>query len=399
MKPAEIIDILKEATKNLRREGVRTFLTLIGVVIGIAAIVSLLSIGSGLSIAVEEQFKSLGTNTIFVIPQGYGNMKISLGDSDIKAIESVSGVESVVPIYTSSAMLEFNGQKINVSVESADAKKAAIFDNTGYFDVQDGRNFYQNESGAVLIGDNIANEYFDKKINVGKQILINGETYKVIGILKKQAQSFGGGPSTGGAVFMSLDAFRRITESPSPTLIFAKTYTASDATDAADAIKKKLEKVHGDGSILAASAESLLNQVNSILGLVTIFLVGIAGISLVVGGVGIMNAMITSVMERTKEIGVMKALGASNNKVLAIFILEAAFIGAIGGIIGMIIGFTLSSIISEVGKQLGYGLTAAITPEIAIGALFFSMIVGMASGFYPALRAARMDPVVALRYS
>jgi len=394
-----IIDILGEAIKNLRREGLRTFLTLIGIVIGIAAIVSLLSIGGGLSAAVTEQFNSLGTNTIFVIPQGFGNMKISLDDSDIRAIESVSGVDSVIPIYASSAALEFNGQKVNVSVEAADAKKASLFSNTGYFDVQDGRNFYQNESGSVLIGVSIAHDDFDKPINIGKQILINGETYKVIGILKKQAQSFGGGPSTGDAVFMSLDALKRIANNPSPAIIFVKTVNASDATDAAAAIKKKLEKTHGDGSILASSAESLLDQVNSILGLVTIFLVGIAGISLIVGGVGITNAMVTSVMERTKEIGIMKALGASNNKVLSIFVLEAAFIGAIGGIIGIIIGFSLSSIISAVGVQMGYGLTAAITPEIAIGALAFSMVVGIVAGFYPARRAAKMDPVIALRHS
>ncbi|MBT7241196.1 MAG: FtsX-like permease family protein, partial [Candidatus Diapherotrites archaeon] len=125
---------------------------------------------------------------------------------------------------------------------------------------------------------------------------------------------------------------------------------------------------------------------------------GIAGISLIVGGIGIMNAMVTSVLERTKEIGLYKAIGASNTKVLSIFLLEAAFIGLIGGIIGILIGLGLASLIAIVGSVLNYALVAVVTPEIVLGGLGFSIIIGMVSGFYPALRASRLDPVEALRY-
>ena len=132
--------------------------------------------------------------------------------------------------------------------------------------------------------------------------------------------------------------------------------------------------------------------------IMTIFIVGIAGISLVVGGIGIMNAMVTSVMERTKEIGLYKAIGASNTKVLSIFLLEAAFIGLIGGIIGILIGFGMATLIAFVGTAMNYALVAVITPEIILGGIGFSIIIGMVSGFYPALRASRLDPVEALRY-
>jgi putative ABC transport system permease protein len=124
----------------------------------------------------------------------------------------------------------------------------------------------------------------------------------------------------------------------------------------------------------------------------------LASISLIVGGIGIMNAMITSVMERTKEIGLLKALGASNNKILSLFLLESAFIGLIGGIIGILIGFGLVELIAFIGTQSGFALVAVKNFEIIFGALAFSMIVGMLSGFYPALRASKLDPVEALRY-
>ena len=129
-----------------------------------------------------------------------------------------------------------------------------------------------------------------------------------------------------------------------------------------------------------------------------VMIAGIAGISLVVGGIGIMNAMITSVMERTREIGIMKALGASNNKILAIFLLESLFIGAIGGLIGIIVGYLLAVVIAAVGTAAGFGLIAYFGWEIMIGALLFAMVVGGVSGLLPAIRAANMDPVTALRY-
>ena len=165
-----------------------------------------------------------------------------------------------------------------------------------------------------------------------------------------------------------------------------------------DNIKELFEDKYGEGSVIVYTTDEILEQVNLLLGVVTIFIMGIAGISLIVGGIGIMNAMVTSVLERTREIGLYKALGASNTKVLAIFLLEAAFIGLIGGVIGVIFGFGMASLIAIVGTTAGYDLIAVITPEIILGGLGFSIFIGMASGFYPALRASRLDPVEALRY-
>jgi putative ABC transport system permease protein len=391
-------DLISESSKNLRRAGVRTYLTLLGVIIGIAAIVSLLSIGSGLGVAVEGQLDQLGGQTIFVIPGGIQNIRTSLTQKDVDNLRGLSGVDSVVPIYSASAILEFNDEKINVSISAANADEAELFANTGFFEVSEGRDFAKNESSSVLIGSKIAKEYFEKEINVRKQVKINGEYYKVIGILKPQAQSFGGGPDTGGTVYMSLDAFKRISPNPKPGIIFVTSDSKLNVTDTVDEIKEYFDDKYGDGSVNALSSEEILDRVNSLLGAITLFIAGLAGISLIVGGIGIMNAMITSVIERTKEIGLYKSLGASNNKILTIFILEAAFIGLIGGVIGTLIGFGLAELIAIIGTQSGFALFAVKSIDIIILSLGFSIVVGVVSGFYPALRAAKLDPVEALRY-
>jgi putative ABC transport system permease protein len=394
-------DVVFVSIKNLRKAGIRTFLTLIGVIIGIAAIVSLLSIGEGLNVAVEKQFETLGSNIIFVIPGSMSSTvgaRMKLTDSDISLMESVPNVTKAVPIYTGNAIMEFNNQKISVQINATDPTKASIFDNTKYFEVQEGREFSRNDTSAILIGAKVSTDLFDKTLGVKKLVKLNGEEFRVIGILKNQNQSFGGGPNTGNTIYMSLDALKRIQSNPQASLVFVQTSSGDTVKDAADLIKSKLEKKYGEKSVTVSTSEEILNQINSILGLITLFLAGVGGISLVVGGIGITNAMITSVLERTKEIGLMKSLGASNGLILALFLLEAAFIGAIGGLLGIALGYGLSIGIATIGQAAGFELLAAINMQITLGALLFAMLIGMGAGLLPALRAANMDPVVALRY-
>jgi putative ABC transport system permease protein len=394
-------DIIEVSFRNLKREGMRTFLTLIGVIIGIAAIVSLLSIGNGLSVAVEEQFQSLGTNTIFVIPGGGMTVaKIKINQTDLDAIESVSGVDYAIPIYSKSGMLGYNGEKVSVSVNAVDGKKAEILKNSGIMEVSEGRMIEKNDSEGIIIGSKIATDFFKRDLSLRKQILINGVNYNVVGILKPQQAGFGGAPNSGGAVYMSLEGFKRIVPESNlnPSIVFVKTITANDAKDSSDKIKDYFDEKYGEKSVLVSSSEELLEQVKTFLNLITIFITGIGAVSMLVGGIGIMNSMVTSVMERTREIGLMKALGASNAKIKNIFLLEAALIGGIGGIIGIILGYTMAITIALIGQSLGYALNASISIEVTMGALIFSMIVGSLSGVIPAINASKLDPVVALRY-
>ncbi|MDD3127570.1 MAG: ABC transporter permease [Candidatus Izemoplasmatales bacterium] len=393
-----IYDLFNEAIKNLSRSGIKTYLTLLGIIIGIAAIVSLVSIGSGLGMAVEQQLDQLGGKTIFVIPGGFQNIRIKLNETDISNFESIRNVESVVPVYSTSAILEFNGEKINVSVNATDSGDKTLFENTGFFNVKEGRDFTRNESGSILLGSEIAENYFEKKIEIKKLVKINGKDFRVIGILKPLPQSFGGGPDPGNTVLMSLDAFKRISTNLNPTIIFINATDKESVPQVVDDIKDYSDKKYGDKSVNVLRSDNLLETINSLLDMITMFILSLAGISLIVGGIGIMNAMITSVLERTKEIGTLKALGASNNKILTLILIESALIGLIGGIIGILLGFGLAEVIAIIGTQSGFALIAVKSYEIIFGALAFSMIIGMVSGFYPASRAANLDPVEALRY-
>lgn len=394
-----LFDLIENSLRNLGRAKIRTLLTLLGVIIGISAIVSLMSVGNGLSASVETQLAELGSNTIFVIPSGSSFVRNTrVTPADISFMENVPGVTQVAPIYATSAILEFNKQKINVQVSAIDSKNSNIFQNTGSFNVAEGRFVNANESGSIIIGDKIANGFFDKKVDIKKLVTLNGEEYRVIGILAPQNQSFGGGFNGSSNVFMSLDAFKRIVPNPKAGIIFVKTISAESVNLAASDIKEYFEDKYGEGVVTVSSAEQILEQVQTILGLITIFLTGVGGIAILVGGVGITNSMVTSVLERTREIGIMKALGASDKIILSIFLLEAAFIGAVGGVIGVIVGYTLAIIIALIAELSGFAISAEISLEITLGALLFSMIIGMLAGYFPALRASKMDPVNALRY-
>ncbi|MDD3159599.1 MAG: ABC transporter permease [Candidatus ainarchaeum sp.] len=392
------IDTIFEAIKNLRREGIKTFLTLLGVVIGIMAIVSLASIGAGLSESVTAQFEELGSNTIFIIPSGMGVAKISLTQNDIRNVENIIGVKSVVPIYSTQAKMEFNGKKINVSVNAVEEDKSDLFGGTGYFEVGEGRNFSKNESSSILVGNKIGKDYFDKEINIRKQILINDVAFKVIGILEAQPASFGGAPNSSSVVYMSYEGFKKITDKTDATIIFASSQFKDETSDVAEKIKDYFDKKYGEESVTVSASEQLLDQINVMLGMITLFIMGIGAISLVVGGVGIMNAMLTSVLQRTKEIGTYKALGATSQKILAIFLIEAGLIGLIGGIIGIIFGYATASLIAYIGTESGFALNAIMTSDIIITSLLFSMTIGIVAGILPAIRAANLDPVEALRF-
>ena len=393
-----MIDTIIHALKNLRREGVRTFLTLIGVVIGIAAIVALLSVGQGLNQAVATQLDQLGSNTIYVIPGNPYSMsasRVTITESDLDRIKSVNNVTDVIPLYISPVTVTYKDEKFGATIMGADIEDAQVFFDLGYYEVIEGQMLSKNSDSSILIGDKFAADAFSKEISVRRILFLNGQEFKVAGIIKQTTQSE---VSSANLIMMSDTAIRKIAPNIGPSETWVRTSSSLDVRDVADKITNYFDKKYGEKSVYVISSDQLLEQVNSIFGLITLFLVGIGSISIVVGGVGIMNAMVTSVVERTKEIGIMKALGASDLKVLTIFVLEAGFIGMIGGIIGILIGYGLSILVAIIGAQSGFPLEAAISWEITLGALAFSMLLGMTAGAIPAYRAARMDPIEALRF-
>jgi len=393
-------DIIETSTKSLFRQHVRSFLTLLGVIIGIAAIVCLLSIGQGLNVAVEDQFEKMGTNIVYLLatnPMSQSSNVIELSSEDVEYIESISGVDYAAPIYFTSGTMEVNGEKLNVSVLAMDVDKAMIFESSGFFDLREGRLIQKNESTGIMIQGKMADEAFSKPIGIRKVVTINNEPYKIVG-LQNPMQQMVGDVNPENMVLMSEEGFDRIVPNKTPLQIMVAAFTREETKKVADKMTEYFDEKYGERSVYIYTSDQLLEQINQIYSIITIFLVGVSIIALIVGGVGIMNAMVTSVMEKTKEIGIMKALGASDYIILGIFVVEAALIGLIGGIIGTIIGYGLSMVIAFIGTQAGFLLIGVVSFDITLIGLGFSTIVGIVSGFFPAYRASKMDPVEALRF-
>jgi len=397
-----MFDIFAEAIKNLQRAGIRTFLTLIGIVIGIGAIVALLSVGAGVTQTFETQFESIGSNTIMVAPGDAFNLQsstsVKLTDVDVRNIKSLLTVKDVIREYGTPVAVEFNNETKSSLFFTVDDDGFSFFTDTDFLELAEGRWIEPGELSSIMISESMAENSFGREINLRKQLSINGENYKVVGLFKLSAAMAGMAGGGGGMIFTTIEGFERITSAENPIEMIVKTTSTEVAEETADEILEYFEDKYGKKSVTVLTMEQSIEQIGSMLGMLTIFIVGIAGISLVVGGIGIMNAMVTSVMERTKEIGLYKAIGASNNKILTIFLLEAAFIGLLGGIIGALFGLAGAQLITIIANASNFPIQSVIIPEIVIGALAFSMIVGMLSGVYPAMRAAKLDPVEALRY-
>jgi putative ABC transport system permease protein len=395
-----IQDIFEMSLKSLTRKQIRSFLTLAGVVIGIAAIVCLLSIGQGLTNSVNEQFEQLGTNIVYMLgmnPLSGTSNTIDFSDSDISWVEGVSGVDYVWPLYSGVGTMQTNSVRKNVMILSMDLDKSSLFEEYGYFDVEEGRRIEEGDTQGILITKQLAEDGFDKPLNAKKLVTINDLPYKIIGI-QKPLKVVVGDYNPENLILMSESAFKKFSPNSTPTYLMIVTFSREDNSKIADELTKHFEDKYGQRSIYVYTSDQLLDQINSIYAIITFFLIGVSAIAMIVGGVGIMNAMITSVMEKTKEIGIMKALGASNYTILMIFIIEAALIGLIGGAMGTILGYGLSQIISFFVSESGMILQGVISLEITLIGLGFSTIVGVISGYLPALRAANLDPIEALRY-
>lgn len=398
-------ELVKVAATNLRHQGLRSYLTLLGIIIGIASIFALISIGQGLQQATTEQFEQLGSNTIFVAPGGSfssGNAprsEVRFSDADIKKLESFSEVQNVIPFFSTNYPVKYAGSQASAIVLSFDPVKTRPLEDTGIIEVQEGRVFNDRDVFTALIGANFAEKGFTRELKPKSVITINNKKFTVVGILKASAQTLGSsGPNTNNTIFITERAAKLTFSNYQPGFMFAQTFSKDQVNDAKDKIQRYFDKKYGKDTTSIQTSEQLLEQVNQFLGIVSLFLIIIASISLIVGGIGIMNAMVMTVLERTKEIGTMKAVGATNSTILSMFLIEAGLIGLVGGLIGSLLGFGFAQIASSIAQSSGINLKAVATPELFLFVLGFSMLVGMISGVWPAWRAAQMDPVEALRY-
>lgn len=390
-------DYITFSWKSIRTRGLRSWLTIIGVIIGVAAILSLITVGEGLSNAIEGEFENLGIRNLRIVPanlQGPPSSFYVLDNEFIERTKSIRVVEYVDTVLIETGITTYNNQERSTSVFGYDVSLA----DRGFADLdveaQEGRMFLPGDSNVVLLGHNIAFERFDKDISVRSNVDINGRQFRVIGILEET------GTDPDNNVYMPLEDTRELFDRPNDiNIIVVHLKDGIDLEEGKRVIENELLRSFEDEDFDILTPQDILDEINSILGAVQTVVAGIAAISLLVGAVGIMNAMFTSVLERTREIGVMKAVGAKNQDIAYIFLAEAGIMGAVGGATGILIG-TLMAYATQFGAQAAGFALLKIEPDprVILIALAFSILVGAVSGLLPALQAAKLKPVDALRY-
>ena len=396
------------AFSNLKRRGLRSWLTMIGIFIGIAAVVGLISLGQGLQTAINQQFEELGKNTIIIQSKTLGppgsatSEKLILTTKDLDTIKNVRGVAGAVGVLIKTSLLEFKGEtEIELAIGIA-PEDISFFSEMQSFKIIEGRDLKKGDGFKAIVGYNnaIDGKIWKKGVEVGSTITIENSEFKIVGILDKT-----GNPFNDAAIYVPKETLKEILNIKNEeSEIDVRTQEGFNPSDVADAITRKLRQARGEKkdqeTFSVQTSEQLLATFTNIFGIVQAVLVGIAAISLVVGGIGMMNTMYTSVLERTKEIGTMKAVGAKNSDILYIFLFESGLLGLVGGAIGVGLGVALGKSVEYIAKTvLGTNLLqASISLSLIIGALTFSFLIGTLSGILPAMQAARLKPADALRY-
>jgi putative ABC transport system permease protein len=397
-------DHVKIAIKNLRHRLSRSLLTLLGIAIGIMAIISLMGLGEGMQQAVTGQLSSL--SDVIIVSAGGDIYSMFTGgsgseyftDRDISDIERIQGVKEVTTQLTGAALAEYNGKTTIVTLTGMDALVMQL----QYADtnLEAGSFLNEGDQNKIMIGYGLAHDTFDADLTIGSRIKINGEKFFVSGIFSKQGMST---VSSDTMLLMTIRDFKSLTGQSNISLVYLRVYDVNDAESIANSVEKVVNENHGRKDFASATTmTSVLETVQSIIGILQLVLVAIASIALVVASIGIMNTMLTSVMERTREIGIMKAIGATNKDIMSIFIIEGILVSSIGGILGIILGVFgsqgLTIILNSFMQMGGSGLEPVITIMSVVLAVAVSIIVGVLSSLYPAWKAARMSPIEAVRY-
>lgn len=379
---------IKLAFKNIRSSKLRSALTMLGLIIGISSVIVLVGIGTGSTQNVKSQVSSLGTNVLTVRINTEDKLKYDrVGD-----INKLSGVESVAP-YTS-----VNG---NVSSGTTTAGMVSVLGvDENYLEIRSYKLSYgrgisfidlDNKNKVCVIGSELSQTFFGYSSPVGKTIKIAGDNYTVIGELESQGSSMG--TNADNMVLMPITTSKYITGTDDITSLYIKAADENNVSLAQLSIENYLKSNLNASSddIEVSTQQSMLDSLSSIQNTLTLLLGGIASISLIVGGIGVMNVMLVSVTERTKEIGIRKSLGATKGNILIQFLIEALVLSLLGGFIGIAAGLGLGKSAGLLGFNFAYSFNVV---SISFG---FAVLVGLIFGIFPAYRASRLNPIIALR--
>jgi len=400
-------DYIGYVFENFRKRKLRSWLTMLGIFIGIAAVVALVSLGQGLQQFIDEQFEAFGTDKLIIQPKtgfappGSDVTTIELTSNDEEIVERTRGVVETTSFIIENVKVEFNGQTRFhqlFSIPTDEGKK--LYDEINQFEVQNGRDISKGDKFKILVGIGfIEDDLFQPNVKVGDKIEINDMEFKVIGNYERI-----GNTGDDRTLVITEDAMREIFNVKERVdFILARTAKSEKPSNVAARVEKELRTFRdleeGKEDFVVQTSEDFIESFQNILLVVQLVLVGIAAISLLVGGIGITNTMYTAVLERTKEIGIMKAIGARNSDILKIFLLESGILGLAGGAIGVALGMGFSKLVEIAVSTTGNTfLKAAFSPYLIAGALLFAFVVGTISGAMPAIRASKLRPVDALRY-
>ncbi len=402
-----MIELFKLAIKNVGKRKKRTALTMLGIFIGIAAVVALVSLGQGLQQTINDQFENIGADKIFIQAKevGFGGQHApgQLTKHELDIIENAHGVIQTTGSLFRGIQIEFNNiQRTLYAISNPEtSKEVDLARAVNAWEADEGRLLTHRDKQKAIIGYSLAYKtVFGKNIRIGDKLIINGNKYDVVGVLARV-----GDPHADAGIILPEADLREILDEP---VAFSYITAQSAKGVNPEAVAERIEKVirrdrhqkEGKEDFVVQTSTDLIEAFNVVLNIIQAVFIGIALISLLVGGIGITNTMYTAVLERTQEIGVMKAIGARNSDVLGIFLIESGLLGTAGGIIGIIIGAGISKSV-ELGANVAFGpgtIVAAFPWYLIVGALVFSFVVGAVSGVLPARRASKLKPVEALRY-
>jgi len=391
------------ALRELRRNILRSFLTILGIVIGVGAVIVMVTLGSGATAQVSEQIASLGSNVVMILPgqmgPGRGSTVAPFRDDDVAAIaRDVGDLKSVVPVASKSVTTIFANKNWSTSVTGS----TNDYFTAANWVIERGRTFTESESRAgkpaCVIGATVAKELFGGQDPIGSKIRVKNISCEVIGQLKAKGQS-GMGRDQDDMIVIPLRTFqRRIAGNRDVSMIQISVRDEA----AMDRVKSAVERLMRERRHLDRNEENdfsvldtrqIAQTLTGTTRILTLLLSAVAAVSLLVGGIGIMNIMLVSVTERTREIGIRLAIGAYERDVLTQFLVEAVVLASFGGLFGVLLALAVSALLAQVLQ-----VPLILNPGIMVLAFFFSGAVGVIFGYFPARRAAQLDPIEALRH-
>jgi len=372
------------AVRNIKRQRTRTVLTVLGIIIGIAAVVALGSFAECINKFITGSLE-LSAGKIMVQQKGSGGFQSGFSGSDItseqmQSLKNIDGVKDVIPmnIYFEGSSHGFGGPSIVIAGIDPEKNDLMVGENVR---MKEGRELSTDDRGVMIAGYNFADEM---KLSVGDDITLKGTMdFEIIGIIEKTDNA-----NIDGAGIVNIEDIQELLKTDTYQLLYVVPFDVRDSERITEEIAKE------DENLEAITSKDLARQASEIVGQIRVFTFGIGGIAAVVGGLGVLNTMIMAVMERRREIGVMKAIGATKRLILMQILTESAVISLFGGLVGVFLGFLASA---GLNMMMSNGF-ATVTPGLAAGGILFALALGFAGGVYPAMKAANLDPVEALRY-